>query len=89
MKEKCPVCRAVIKDSSTCRRCRSDLSSLLEIKAEAEALALAATKALANGNPLAAADLARQSEFLHDTPYTRSLRRFIKITLAEAITDYI
>lgn len=89
MKEKCPVCRAALKDSPICRRCRSDLTSLLEIKAKAEDLALAATKALADGNHLVAADLARQSEFLHNTPYIRALRGVIKSKLTEAITNYI
>lgn len=78
MKEKCPVCRAGIKESSpVCRRCRSDLTTLLEINARAEALARAATKALAHGNPPAAADLARKSGFLRDTPYIRALQKFI------------
>lgn len=36
--DRCPCCRARVRDSEVCHRCEVDLSSLLTIESEAETL---------------------------------------------------
>jgi len=48
--ERCPVCRARNKGESVCRRCRSDLSDIMTIDAQADLAMLQAVKCLQDGN---------------------------------------
>lgn len=71
--ERCPICRAAVGDSDTCRRCKTDLTSLLRLERQAAALELAAFRHLAEGRPAAAKGLLRRARFLQDSPARRDL----------------
>ena len=77
--ERCPVCRARIKDKKpVCRRCHSDISLLFEIEEQAAALVKLAARALTTGNRFKAAAFAAKSLVLQDTLFARTLCRFIE-----------
>ena len=77
--ERCPVCRARVKEKKpVCRRCRSDLSLLFEIEEQAAALVELAARALTDGSRSKAAALAAKSLVLQDTLFARTLCRFIE-----------
>ncbi len=77
--ERCPVCRARIKDKKpVCRRCHSDISLLFEIEEQAASLVELAARALTNGNRFKAAAFAAKSLVLQDTLFARTLCRFIE-----------
>lgn len=75
--ERCPVCRATVTDTETCRRCRTDLAPLLRLERQAEAVELAAYRHLAEGRPATAKRLLQRARFMQDTPARRSLDRLL------------
>jgi len=81
---KCPVCRAAVKERGECRRCRADLTPLFEIEERADLLASRAVQALAAGDPSTARRLAEESFSLHDCKFIRVLLRFLTMRTASS-----
>jgi len=76
--ERCPVCRARFKEEPVCYRCGADLSALLAIEAEAEALEQRAVAWLEAGQPLAARRAAEQSLTLQYRPLAATVQDFAR-----------
>jgi hypothetical protein len=71
--ERCPICRAAINGSTTCRRCRADLQQVQQVEKLAAALTGAAMTSLAQGHIEEARRLLARARLLHATPATRAL----------------
>jgi len=82
--DRCPVCRAVLKDGPACRRCRADLSVLFRIEEEAEGLLRKAARSLAGGNLDAAEAVAGRAVMLQATDRARALQGFIRLLQGSA-----
>lgn len=76
--ERCPICKARLKDALLCPRCGADLTMPLEIEARAESLQQQVVTLLANGELPGARRLAEQLLTLKRTPLARILRGFIQ-----------
>ncbi|HFQ80465.1 MAG TPA: hypothetical protein ENK33_03725 [Desulfobacterales bacterium] len=77
--ERCPVCRARLREEvQLCRRCGSDISLLYEIERQAEQLIAAAVQAWAAADPQSAVRLARRSLSLKDNAGVRVILRFLE-----------
>ncbi len=76
--ERCPVCRATLADSTTCRRCGSELASAIQAQTEARRLLQKAVSALATGRPAHAARLATASSQLDYTPLAVAIKNFVE-----------
>lgn len=74
--QRCPLCRAMLGDGDTCRRCKADLTTVRRVIRESQALAGAAMHCLTQGNTTAARLLLRRALDLHATPETQALWRF-------------
>ncbi|PIE64364.1 MAG: hypothetical protein CSA26_08375 [Desulfobacterales bacterium] len=74
--EKCPHCRARLREERTCPRCRTDLTLALDIETEARIMAGQAVTSLASGDAAAAAKYAEKSKKLHNTLFSRVLLEF-------------
>lgn len=71
--EKCPVCRAVVGDQTRCRRCRTDLSVLLQMEDQAAELRQKAMDAFQRQAFSEMFDHAKRSASLISTPESRRL----------------
>lgn len=81
---RCPVCDARLRDTSTCRRCGSDLRLPLEIVERARNLERLAVEQILNGElPLAMATLV-EVQRLHDNEFSDRLLGFVQSLLAGA-----
>ena len=76
--ERCPVCRARFKEEPVCYRCGADLSALLAIEAEAEALEQRAVVWLEAGQPLDARRAAEQCLTLQYRPLAAAVQDFAR-----------
>ena len=74
--ERCPVCRARVKDEAVCYRCGVDLSVMLAIEAEAAAWEREAVSLLASGDWIAARRAADQALALQHSPLAAAARDF-------------
>jgi hypothetical protein len=71
--ERCPICRATLNGTTTCRRCRADLQQVQQVAKLASALTGAAMTSLAQGHTEEARRLLARARFLHATSATRAL----------------
>jgi len=76
--ERCPICRARLNETTTCRRCRAELGSAQAAEALARRLEGRAMHRLAIGDDDAAARLLRRSLRLHASPQARDLARALE-----------
>lgn len=81
--DRCPVCRASLREGTTCRRCGADLAPLQRIIRESQMLETLSVQALLQGNPLQASDLTQAALSLRHTPMARALRGFLEESLQE------
>lgn len=72
----CPVCNARLRGSSICSRCGADLTLLMTLVARSLGARCAARRALGGGDIGRACELARQAQYLFDTPVGRKLKQF-------------
>jgi hypothetical protein len=85
--ERCPTCQARLKDAPVCPRCKTDLSSLLSIKAQAEGWLRQAFALLAAGDADQAFAAVEQSLRLKREPLALCLLGFLsKRSLHDAKT---
>lgn len=75
--ERCPICRATLNGTETCRRCRAELGSVLRTERMAEELRTMAMHRLVSGDHETAGHLLRRSLLLHRTPETFILQRLL------------
>ena len=75
--ERCPICRATLNGSDTCRRCRAELGSVIGVEAQARRLLGEAMRHLALGDRDDAGRLLRRSLLLHRTPEALALGRLL------------
>jgi hypothetical protein len=71
--KRCPVCRANLREATSCRRCGADLSRLIEIETAARTHYRAALEAFSQGRFSAMYAHARESATKRATPATRRL----------------
>ena len=81
--ERCPVCRASFRGGCSCQRCGAELSPLLAIDRQAEALERRAVRCLATGDLDGAAAAAEQAVALRGAPLAVSLLGFTRQMLAQ------
>ena len=70
----CPICRASLNGATTCRRCRADLDKVQAVERRGQALAMAALRALVQGDSAGAALWLERAHRQHATPAVRALR---------------
>ncbi len=75
--ERCPICKARLKEATTCPRCGADLSNALNIEHQSEILLNNALKQLEIGNLSAAKQAVEQSIQLKAEPLGLALLGFI------------
>lgn len=80
--ERCPLCKARLRDKTICNRCEADLGLLQTIEFQAERLALRAVNKLLAGEMASARRQADAACNLHTTPFHHALTGFIKTTMA-------
>jgi hypothetical protein len=85
--QRCPVCRAPFKEASPCYRCGADLSPLMAIDRQAEALERRAVEGLVAGNFRAAVAAARQAVGLKHDALAVSLLGFAGQVLSQQESD--
>ncbi len=73
----CPICRAGLNGATTCRRCRADLTAVEAVERRGRALAVAAVRALVEGNTASAAHWLRGARRTHTTPMVHLLERLL------------
>lgn len=76
--ERCPICKARVKENSTCNRCGTDLSKLLTIESQAANLCDQAIKLLINNKIDQAQIAVKQSLQLKHTQIALTLHGFIQ-----------
>ena len=76
--ERCPQCRARLKDDALCPRCGADLILVCALENEARQLARRAVRSLLAGDMASPARLATAARRLHATPFHRALEGFIQ-----------
>jgi hypothetical protein len=76
--ERCPICKARIKENTTCNRCGTDLSKLLTIESQAAHLCDQAIKLLATNQIDQAQRAVEQSLHLKNTQLALALLGFIQ-----------
>jgi hypothetical protein len=69
----CPICRALLNEADTCRRCRTELKQVQDVEREGRELVDAAMHLLALGDTAAARRLLRRARVVHMTPEVRLL----------------
>ena len=74
--ERCPVCRARVKDEAVCYRCGVDLSVLLAIEAEAAEWEREAVTLLAAGQWIETRQAADRALALQHSPLAAAARDF-------------
>lgn len=78
MLERCPICRARLKQQDTCRRCGADLSRLLVLSQEAYACYINSINLLSQGHVKAAHRAAQRSMQLKAEPLYKVWLSFIE-----------
>ena len=73
----CPICRALLNDADTCRRCRTELKQVRDVERLGRELVGAAMHFLALGNTAAAMRLLRRAHVVHATPEVRLLSTMV------------
>ncbi len=73
----CPICRASLNGATTCRRCRADLDKVQALQRRGQALAMAALRALVEGDSTNAALWLERARRVHATPAVRALRALV------------
>lgn len=76
--ERCPACRARLREGASCYRCGCDLSLPLEAQAQAKAYTQDAVKALYRGAMQDAESAVQRALRLDVTPFSLALRDFIQ-----------
>ncbi len=76
--ERCPLCRARLRDNIVCNRCEADLSLLQAIESQAERLGQQAIHSLLTGKTAAALRQAAAARDIHATPFHHALLGFIE-----------
>jgi hypothetical protein len=75
--ERCPICRAKSKEEPVCSRCGTDLSVLLSVETQAEALERQAVVLLGAGDLIEAQRVARQALQFKRSPLVLALSGFL------------
>jgi len=75
--ERCPICRARLQEGPVCSRCGTDLSVLLSIETQAEALERQAVVLLSAGNLIEAQRVAKQALQFRRNPLVLALAGFL------------
>lgn len=75
--ERCPTCQAKLRDTPVCPRCKTDLTRLASIEAEAAVRLRAAVALLAAGEEAQAAQAVEASLRLKREPLGQLLRAFL------------
>lgn len=78
MMERCPICKARIKENTSCNRCGTDLSKLFTIEYQAAHLCEKAIKLLATNQVDQAQRAVEQSLHLKNTQIALVLLSFIQ-----------
>src|SRR5271166_5813461 len=73
----CPICRASLNGATTCRRCRAALDKVQAVERRGQALAMAALRALVEGDSTNAALWLERARRVHATPAVRALRALV------------
>lgn len=73
----CPICRASLNGATTCRRCRADLEKVAEVERRGQALAVAAVRALVEGDAARAAEWIDRALAVHASPAIRRLHAVV------------
>lgn len=76
--ERCPLCKARLRDRTICNRCEADLGPLRAIEARAEQLAGRAVRSLLAGETAASLKQAAAARDLHATTFHQALAGFIE-----------
>ncbi len=76
--DRCPHCKARIKEQPICRRCGADLSPLLLIETQAGEYARRCVQSLLAGNMQEAEDCIAAAVLLHATDCNRVLQGFVQ-----------
>ena len=87
--ERCPVCRAKLKDAPSCYRCGMDLSIPLNIAARAEALERQSVALLAKGDLIEARAAIEQALQLKHSRLGLTLRKLIKQAILNEHSRFI
>ncbi len=74
---RCPICRALVEQAPQCRRCRADLSLLVEVQKQRRHALTAAYRCLHQGRYQHALALTEGAEACHGDEETRRLRALI------------
>jgi len=80
--ERCPVCRARLKERQECRRCGTELSLAIAMEKKAEIFFKQAVVCLQNSDILAAKVAAQSAVLIHKKPLYLQFSDFV-----EALTD--
>lgn len=75
--ERCPVCRARLREEPVCSRCGTGLSLPMRIAAQADALERRAIQELATGGLEAAEAAVSEALRLRRSPLSQAVSRFI------------
>lgn len=81
--ERCPLCKARLRNKTTCRRCEADLGLLKVIESRADHLAQRAVFNLLEGKTSAARKQAIAARQLHATQFHKVLAGFIETMTGE------
>lgn len=76
--ERCPVCRARLREESACPRCGADLAELRRIEAAARAWERRAAARLAQGDAAGCAEAAARALRLRPSPLAKALAGFAR-----------
>ncbi len=79
--EHCPVCRARFSGDPICRRCKSDLASLVQLEEQAEYSLHQAMNALTAGDIDKAHTLCRHAVHYKRTPFSDAFVSFLAAKL--------
>lgn len=78
MIDRCPICKARLKDATTCPRCSTDLTLPIQIARQADWFQKRAITALAEGHLKRASRRVKQVISLKSTPLAQVLLKFIR-----------
>ena len=75
--ERCPICRARLREATHCPRCGADLALALETEQRAQTLERDAVEWIAKGEPEQAERALREALRLRSSPFARALLAFL------------
>lgn len=76
--ERCPLCKARLRNKTVCKRCEADLGLLQAIESQAEYLAQGAVHSLLAGKTVAARKQATAARELQASHFHKALAGFIE-----------